>query len=176
MSVAAMESPVVGRSRDAERAVSAMFRNVLMRSRGSRDSTRRSRNPSRHGSRSRAAGRVPSFRTGVDVVAVNVTATDRSRRYVTDLSREDFLVLEDGREQQVTYFRKTGISLALALLIDTSASMAQSLPLAQEAAIGFVRALGVSDVASIVDFDNRVRVRQGFTSDHDALERAVRLT
>src|SRR5262249_25615800 len=54
MSVAAMESPVVGRSRDAERSVAAMFRNVLMRSRGSRDSTRRSRNPRRHGSRSRA--------------------------------------------------------------------------------------------------------------------------
>src|SRR5262249_62327913 len=36
MSVAAMESPVVGRSRDAERSVAAMFRNVLMRSRGSR--------------------------------------------------------------------------------------------------------------------------------------------
>src|SRR5262245_26770709 len=40
MSVAAMESPVGGRSRDAERAVAAMFRNILMRSRGSRDSTR----------------------------------------------------------------------------------------------------------------------------------------
>src|SRR5262245_11644872 len=54
MSVAAMESPVVGRSRDAERSVAAMFRNVLVRSRGSRDSARRSRNPRRHGSRSRA--------------------------------------------------------------------------------------------------------------------------
>jgi Ca-activated chloride channel homolog len=129
-----------------------------------------------HGSRLFAGSQSPPFRAGVDVVAVNVTATDGSRRYVTDLRREDFLVLEDGRQQQVTYFRKTGVSLALALLVDTSASMDQSLPLAKEAAIGFVRALGSSDVASIVDFDNRVLMRQGFTSNHDALERAIRQT
>ena len=41
----------------------------------------------------------PAFRGGVDVVALNVTVTDGSRRYVTDLEPQDFLVFEDGRQQ-----------------------------------------------------------------------------
>jgi Ca-activated chloride channel homolog len=118
----------------------------------------------------------PSFRGGVDVVNLSVTATDGARRYVTDLDRDDFLVLEDGRPQHITFFRKTGVSLALALLLDTSASMNQSLAIAQEAAIGFVRQLDAGDVAAVIDFDSRVQVRQDFTDGHEALERAIRRT
>ncbi len=96
---------------------------------------------------------------------MNVTVTDASRRYVTDLDRQDFQIFEDGRPQQVTFFRKGSLPLALALLIDTSASMDQNLDVAQEAAVGFVRALAPQDVASVIDFDTRVQVRQDFTAD-----------
>src|SRR5262249_39105376 len=122
------------------------------------------------------SGQSAPFRAGVEVVTLNVTAVDGARRYVTDLDRDDFLIFEDGRPQQITYFRKTGVSLALAFLIDTSASMDQTLPVAQEAAIGFVRELTPADVASVVDFDSRVRMRQDFTRDHEALEGAIRQT
>ena len=87
-----------------------------------------------------------------------------------------FTIFEDGRPQQVTFFQKSSLPLALALLIDTSASMEQNLAVAQEAAIGFVRELGPADVASVIDFDTRVQVRQGFTSDQAALESAIRKT
>jgi Ca-activated chloride channel family protein len=46
----------------------------------------------------------------------------------------------------------------------------------QEAAVGFVRALGPADIASLIDFDTRVQVRQAFTSDRIALEAAIRQT
>jgi hypothetical protein len=62
----------------------------------------------------------------------------------------------------------------LALLIGTSASMELNLAVAQEAAIGFVRELSPVDVASLIDFDTRVQVLQGFTSDQAALEAAIR--
>ena len=123
-----------------------------------------------------AAAQQPAFRGGVDVVTLNVTVTDGSRRFVADLESRDFLILEDGRPQQLTFFRKTGLPLALALLIDTSASMEESLPIAQEAAIGFVRELAPADVASVIDFDSRVEIGQAFTSDHNALEHAIRRT
>jgi Ca-activated chloride channel homolog len=121
-------------------------------------------------------GQRAPFRSGVDVIAMSVTVTDASRRYVTDLDRQDFQIFEDGRPQQLTFFQKTGIPLALALLVDTSASMDQSLPVAQEAAVGFVRALGPADVASLIDFDSRIQIRQDFTSDRSALEKAIRET
>jgi Ca-activated chloride channel homolog len=118
----------------------------------------------------------PAFRGGVDVVALNVTVTDGSRHYLTDLEPQDFLIYEDGRQQQVTFFQKTGLPLALALLLDTSASMDQSLPIAQEVAVGFVRALAPADKASVIDFDTRVEVRQDFSGDRNALEQAIRQT
>ncbi len=116
------------------------------------------------------------FRSNVDVIGMNVTVTDAARRYVTDLDKQDFQILEDGRPQQVTFFRKSSLPLALALLLDTSASMETNLAVAQDAAVGFVRALGPNDVASVIDFDTRVEVRQGFTGDRTALEQAIRQT
>lgn len=116
------------------------------------------------------------FRTGVDVVSLNVTATDGSRRYVTDLGQSDFQIFEDGRKQELTFFQKTGLPLALVLLLDTSASMQESLPLAQDAAIGFARELGPADLASVIDFDGSVHVLQDFTNDRSAIERAIRNT
>jgi Ca-activated chloride channel family protein len=116
------------------------------------------------------------FRTGVDVIALNVTVMDGSNRYVTDLGPHDFRVFEDGRSQRLTFFQKTGVPLALALLLDTSASMEQTLDIAQEAAIGFTRQLGPADVASVIDFDSTVHILQDFTNDRDTLEGAIRRT
>jgi Ca-activated chloride channel family protein len=116
------------------------------------------------------------FRTGVDVVSLNVTVSDGSRRYVTDLGQNDFEIFEDGRKQELTFFQKTGVPLALVLLLDTSASMEGSLPVAQEAAIGFARELGPSDQASVIDFDGAAHVLQDFTNDRSAIERAIRHT
>ena len=124
----------------------------------------------------RPGGQRSPFRTSVDVIAMNVTVIDGLRRYVTDLNRQDFRIFEDGRPQEVTFFQKSNLPLALALLIDTSASMEQNLAIAQEAAIGFVRELSPADVASVIDFDTGVHVRQDFTSDRTALENAIRRT
>jgi Ca-activated chloride channel homolog len=118
----------------------------------------------------------PSFRGGVDVVSLNVTVTDQSRNFVTSLEQGDFVVFEDGVKQDVTYFNKAQLPIALSLLIDTSASMEDKLRLAQEAAVGFVRRLKSEDMAQIIDFDNRVSILQQFTSDRPALETAIRQT
>jgi Ca-activated chloride channel family protein len=116
------------------------------------------------------------FRTGVDVVSLNVTVTDGARRYVTDLTQSDFQIVEDGRRQELTFFQKSGVPLAIVLLMDTSASMQDNLVIAQEAAIGFTRELGAADVASVIDFDSSVHVLQDFTNDRRAIERAIRRT
>jgi len=116
------------------------------------------------------------IRVGVDVVTLSVTATDRSQRYVPDLNREDFVVTENGVPQELVFFARAGVPLALALLIDTSASMEQSLAIAQDAAIGFVRQIGSTDLATIIDFDSSVQTAQGLTSDRQALEAAIRRT
>ncbi len=118
----------------------------------------------------------PSFRAGVDIVSLNVTVTDAAQKYVTDLSEQDFQVFEDGVKQDVTLFNRTNLPIALALLVDTSASMETRLPIAQEAAIGFAKRLRPQDLAEIVDFDSRVIVLQAFTNKASELETAIRKT
>lgn len=119
---------------------------------------------------------LPSFRTGVDIVSMNVTVTDPSGRYVTGLSSEHFSVFEDGVKQDISFFARTNLPIALSLLLDTSASMEDRMATAQEAAIGFARRLRPQDLGELIDFDREVRVLQGFTSDRDALEQAIRRT
>jgi Ca-activated chloride channel family protein len=123
-----------------------------------------------------ALTQLPSFRVGVDVVSLTVTVSDPSGRYVTDLAPEQMTVFEDGAKQDVTYFSRTNLPIALALLLDTSASMEDRMATAQEAAIGFARRLRPQDLGELIDFDREVQVLQGFTSDPAALEHAIRAT
>jgi Ca-activated chloride channel family protein len=122
----------------------------------------------------RAPGQV--FRTGVEVVSLNVTVTDPGGHYVTDLDQDTFQVFEDGVKQDLTFFTRTQLPIALAILLDTSASMEDKLSTAQEAAAGFARRLRTDDVAEVIDFDSRVVILQPFTNDGVALERAIRNT
>ena len=118
----------------------------------------------------------PSFRVGIDIVSLNVTVTDGTLRYLTDLQPEDFSVFEDGIKQDVMLFSHTNLPVALALLLDTSASMETRLPVAQEAAVGFAKRLRPQDLAEIVNFDSRVIVLQTFTNSAGELEQAIRKT
>ncbi len=122
------------------------------------------------------AAQQPSFRAGVDIVSLNVTVTDPQQKYVIDLTQDDFQIFEDGVKQDVILFNRTNLPIALALLVDTSASMENRLPLAQEAVVGFARRLREQDLAEIIDFDSRVMVLQNFTNKAAEIEAAVRRT
>ena len=119
---------------------------------------------------------LPSFRAGVDVVSLNVTVTDADSRFVTDLDLENFQIFEDGILQEITFFNRSRLPIALSLLMDTSASMDKRMRTAQEAAIGFSSSLGPDDLAEIIDFDSRVEILQTFTNDLDQLGDAIRRT
>jgi Ca-activated chloride channel family protein len=118
----------------------------------------------------------PSFRAGVELVSLNVTVTDQTGRYLTELNQGDFQIFEDGAQQQVTFFNRSNLPIALSILLDTSASMENKLDTAQEAAVGFVRRLRAQDLAQVIDFDSRVQVIQGFTNSVADLEGAIRRT
>ena len=116
------------------------------------------------------------FRAAVDVVSLNVTVVDTENHYVTDLGQSDFSVFEDGAKQELIFFNRISLPIALSLLIDTSASMENRLQIAQDAAVGFARKLRPQDLAQVVDFDSRVEITQNFTNNVGDLERAIRTT
>jgi Ca-activated chloride channel homolog len=118
----------------------------------------------------------PPFRAGIELVSLNVTVSDATGHYVTDLEQGDFNVFEDGMKQDVTFFTKTNLPIALALMMDTSASMDTKLPIAQEAAIGFVKRAREQDLTEIIDFDSRVSILVPFTNNPNELEQAIKKT
>lgn len=107
----------------------------------------------------------PDFRTGVDLVSLTVTVTDRERRFVQGLRAGDFVVLEDGVPQPVTFFGVESVPLDLALLVDSSSSMRDELEIVRDAAAGLLRLLRAGDRASLVEFRQGVRVAEALTHD-----------
>jgi Ca-activated chloride channel family protein len=120
-----------------------------------------------------AAAQQATFTTGIDLVALSVTVTDAREKYVGGLQRDDFVVLENGVRQPVSFFAAADVPIDLVLLIDGSASMHDKVALVREAAGGLARSLGAGDRGAVVEFRDAVRVTQPLTGDLAALDKAL---
>jgi Ca-activated chloride channel family protein len=63
------------------------------------------------------------FKSGVELINVNVTVTDRTGRFVSGLRQEDFYVYEDDKPIEVTHFSADRVPVSLGIVLDTSGSM-----------------------------------------------------
>jgi Ca-activated chloride channel homolog len=122
-----------------------------------------------------AEQQAPVFRSGAALVSVNVTVTD-GRSLVRGLAADDFLVYEDGVQQDIQFFESSDVPLDLILLIDTSSSMRDRMHVVHDAASGFMRSLRDEDRGAVVTFGDNVQVVQRLTADQAAIDRAIRGT
>jgi Ca-activated chloride channel family protein len=118
----------------------------------------------------------PTFKSSSSLVALNVTVTDATAKYVSGLQPADFVIYEDGVKQNVRFFESTSVPVDLIVLVDTSASMADKLDAVHEAASGFLRTLRDGDRGAVVTFADSVTVVQPLTGDRGVLEQAIRKT
>ena len=116
------------------------------------------------------------FRSGVDVVALNVVVTDQQQKFVSGLTAQDFAVYEDGVQQDLSFFAATHLPLDLAILLDTSASMTDKIRNVQDAAVGFASSMREGDRAMIVDIKDGTKILQPLTGDISAATAAIRST
>src|SRR6202161_790865 len=116
----------------------------------------------------------------VQTTLVNVFVTVRDKRHeiVSDLSQNDFKVLEDGQDQKIAFFSKeVNLPITLGLLIDTSGSMERVIGAEQDTASRFLReVMRKKDEAMVISFDFDVDLLADFTQDTNVLERAIRRT
>jgi Ca-activated chloride channel family protein len=117
-----------------------------------------------------------TFRSTIDLVALNVVVTDGEQKYVAGLTSSDFAVFEDGVQQDVSFFGASNVPLDLAILLDTSASMTGKMPLVQQAAIGFLETLRAGDRAIIVDIKDATKVMYPLGGDLEAAKKAILAT
>src|SRR5690348_14506474 len=116
----------------------------------------------------------PVFRAGVSLVHVDAEVTSADGRILTGLSKEDFRVFDEGKEQPLVHFSAEEQPLDLILLFDISGSMRAVVAAVAAAAHEGFRELRPGDRVSVMVFNTRTRVMLPFTEDLDAVERTIR--
>ncbi len=114
----------------------------------------------------------------VDVEVVNILATvrDKKGRLINDLSKEDFILEEDGVPQTIHYFsRQTDLPLTLGLLVDTSVSQQRLLGIERQASSQFFSQVlrQKKDLAFLMSFDVDVELLQDLTDSPHLLQRSL---
>jgi VWFA-related protein len=116
-----------------------------------------------------------TLKVNVDLVNVQFTVTDRHGRFVPGLTKQDFLVEEDGRRQEIRNFaRENELPLTLAMLVDTSPSVRPIFDEEKTTAERFLETiLRPKDLALVMGFDREVTLVQDYTDNARDLKRAV---
>ena len=118
------------------------------------------------------AGDVLSIRT--TEVLLPVTVRDREGQLVTTLTRNDFRVYEDGRQQPLTDFAVRDVPVDVVLMVDASSSVSANLDDFRRAADGFAEKLWTGDRVCLIKFDDRVELLQDWTLSRTQLRRSLR--
>src|ERR1035437_4624935 len=118
-------------------------------------------------------------RIQVDVTRVNLlfTVTDKKGRFITDLDKKDFEVVEGKRRQTISEFTaESDLPLRLGILIDTSNSIRERFKFEQEAASQFIDSVMRTnlDKALVVSFDTSAELVADLMTDTDKLTAAIR--
>jgi Ca-activated chloride channel homolog len=111
----------------------------------------------------------PTFRSGSRVVPSYVTVVDANNRLVTDLTRAEFEILDNGRPQEITIFDNEVRPFTAVVMLDTSVSMTDRLDDLYDGAEQFLLRLMPHDKASIGAFNDKIEFASGFSSDRNSL-------
>lgn len=110
-------------------------------------------------------------------VRLPVTVKNKKKDFVLGLTKNDFMVLEDGVEQEVTFFsdEKNNPPVFVGVLMDTSPSTAGKMRFSKQAAKDFLYTVVRlrKDKAAFGTFDHEVKLIQDFSDKMDLLDRAV---
>lgn len=127
-----------------------------------------------------------AVQTGVDdgevikintqLVTVPVRVLDRKGRFISGLSKENFKVFENSKEQEIAMFSNENEPFTVALVLDMSYSTKFKLAEIQSAAIAFIDQLRPQDRVMVVSFDNEVHVNCEATGDRKEIYKAIRST
>ncbi|MEX2260315.1 MAG: VWA domain-containing protein [Bryobacteraceae bacterium] len=106
------------------------------------------------------------IRVDVEVVNVLCSVRDRNGALISNLGKDDFIVLEDGKEQEIRYFAKeTDLPLTIGLLVDVSGSQENLIEVERRAAHQFFSSvLRKKDMAFLISFGTDSELLQDYTN------------
>lgn len=106
-----------------------------------------------------------------NLVVLNAAITDQNGEHVSGLKQKEFRILENGVEQEIEFFEAEETPFAAVILLDTSGSMVNRVPLAVSAAINFLDGLRYDDLTAIYSFDSKINLIQDFSNSRDVSHR-----
>ena len=111
----------------------------------------------------------------VDVVNILFNVRDKKGGLVGNLSKDDFTLAEDGKQQEIKYFnRETDLPLTIGLLIDVSASQGNLIEIEKNAAYQFFGSvLRKQDLAFLISFGADAELLQDYTSSPQLLRKGL---
>lgn len=120
-----------------------------------------------------AAQDPPVFRSEVRMVEVYATVFDHKGRPVLGLTRESFVVTDNGVPQPIVSFEASDSDLNCALLLDVTGSMSKALPGLKRAVVSLIDELRAGDWVAVYGFRASLTLVQDFTQDKDLARQAV---
>src|SRR5215212_909537 len=116
-----------------------------------------------------------SIKVDVDVVQILCSVRDKKGALVGNLTKDDFALFEDGKQQEIKYFaRETDLPLTIGLLVDVSGSQARLIQEERQAAFQFFsQVLRKKDMAFLISFGPEAELLQDFTNSPTLLESAL---
>ena len=114
----------------------------------------------------------PTIRVQANVVNVLAAVHDKRGGLISNLSKDDFTLAEDGRTQEIKYFtRETDVPLTIGLLVDVSASQRNLIDIERQAAYQFFsQVLRKKDMAFLISFGEEAELLQDFTGSARLLQ------
>ncbi|MGE0461536.1 MAG: VWA domain-containing protein [Vicinamibacterales bacterium] len=111
------------------------------------------------------------FRSGVELINVTATVTDRSGRFLSGLTKDDFVVYEDNQPMEITHFSAERSPVSLGIVLDTSGSMqGEKWSAARDAIDRFLQQLtDPDDDFFLYRFSGGADLVQDWTSDRRAV-------
>jgi VWFA-related protein len=115
--------------------------------------------------------------TSTALVQLNVGVVDQRGRVITNLSKSDFAVFEDGVQRPIVAFEPTDAPFSLVMMLDTSGSTINFRQQINQAALRFLDALGPDDRVAVVDFNGKgAKLDLPFTTDRAKVAYAISIT
>ena len=116
------------------------------------------------------------FKKQVQEVFLHATVVDDAGRMVTNLTRNDFQILQNGQPEAITSFQREDVPVAIGIVIDNSGSMRDKRARVNEAVMNLIKASNQQDEVFVVNFGQTPFLDQDFTSDPHLLEAALHQT
>jgi len=114
-----------------------------------------------------------AIRVTSQIVPVTCSIFNSDGTAITDLTRSDFRIYEDGVEQQLAYFAVGTEPAGVALVIDASPSVLRDSDEMKRAAMALVDGLAPAHQVAVVDFSAHTYLQADFSSDRDLIRHGI---